>query len=850
MALTVAELAFVFGADTKPVDQGFTHVDARAKASADRMGRNMAGFWRDEGTRANKAADTYGKAGAKAGQSFKDRFSKETRNLVSGIGIGVGAYQLVSFFKNSIDTASDLGETMSKVGVIFGDSRKEISAWAEDTDRNILLTKQQALDAASTFGIFGKAAGKTGEDLADFSLDLTALAQDFSSFFNARPEDAIMAIGSALRGENEPIRQFGVLLDDATLRARALKMGLIATTKDALTPQQKALAAYQEILAQTADAQGDAKRTQDGFANSSRQMAQEVALLKEEIGERLLPAATQFVHFMRDTGVPALSQGVGVVGDLATEFSALPGPVKAAAGAFALLKFSAAMGWTDAASRGVDNLKSAVGSAGQRAQWFSAAYQNARTTVMQFGTATGQASGQAGRMTAAMTALRAASMGGLGALKSGLSSVVGFFGGPWGIALTAATAGVTYFWQEHQKAKQEIEAFTSTLDEETGALTESSRKWAAKRLLDKGVLDDAKALGLSLATVTDAALGQGDALEQLNKQLAMMTHNGITTTGQGAVMSEQARQAEALRKVLNDTNGVVQQSAREADLLADAVGGAGEATADAADDSNTGARAYRNLAGRADDAETAVKGLMKAEQDRHDKAVSRRRDQIALLQTITDTRKEAKDGKKTLDENTKAGQDNMLALLDLADQWNSSAPKVKNAKGAYENLRTTFIDLATEMGGGDKSAKARAQQLAKELLDIPANKQIQFGTPGLKKAIRDVEYLNSLLNLDPGGHGTGARGPLGPDGFAWPGGKSPNAPKTKPDRDPRGPAGATRYADGIDYDRLGASVAGAMGGRIAPVMQVDTLRVHDLDDVRRQARRQEATAAHGGVVFS
>jgi hypothetical protein len=40
-----------------------------------------------------------------------------------------------------------------------------------------------------------------------------------------------LAIGSALRGEFEPIRQYGVLLDDATLRNRALKLGLIESAK-------------------------------------------------------------------------------------------------------------------------------------------------------------------------------------------------------------------------------------------------------------------------------------------------------------------------------------------------------------------------------------------------------------------------------------------------------------------------------------------------------------------------------------------------------------------------------------------------------------------------------------------
>ena len=42
---------------------------------------------------------------------------------------------------------------------------------------------------------------------------------DLASFHNTSPEEAIEAIGSAFRGEAEPMRKYGVLLDDASLSA-------------------------------------------------------------------------------------------------------------------------------------------------------------------------------------------------------------------------------------------------------------------------------------------------------------------------------------------------------------------------------------------------------------------------------------------------------------------------------------------------------------------------------------------------------------------------------------------------------------------------------------------------------
>ncbi|MDI6908634.1 hypothetical protein [Nocardioides sp.] len=198
-------------------------------------------------------------------------------------GIALGARKAVS-------AASDLNETISKTDQIFGRQSAGIQKFADGAATALGQSKVQALDAAATFGLIGQKAGLTSGKTADFARQFTTLASDLASFNNTTPEEAITAIGAAMRGESEPIRRYGVLLDDATLRARALKMGLIKTTKDALTPQQKALAASHEILAQTSKAQGDFARTSDGAANKARIVAAQTENLSAALGQALLPA--------------------------------------------------------------------------------------------------------------------------------------------------------------------------------------------------------------------------------------------------------------------------------------------------------------------------------------------------------------------------------------------------------------------------------------------------------------------------------------------------------------------------------------------------------------------------------
>jgi hypothetical protein len=68
--------------------------------------------------------------------------------------------------------------------------------------------------------VFGKSAGLAGDDLVKFSTDFTGLASDLASFNNTSPEEAITAIGSALRGEAEPLRRSAEATANATDRMR------------------------------------------------------------------------------------------------------------------------------------------------------------------------------------------------------------------------------------------------------------------------------------------------------------------------------------------------------------------------------------------------------------------------------------------------------------------------------------------------------------------------------------------------------------------------------------------------------------------------------------------------------
>ena len=249
-------------------------------------------------------------------KGFGNSISKFLGPALIGATAAAGAFA-VKLGVDAVNAASDLIETQNKVAVIFGESADSILQFAETSVTALGQTETQALDAAATFAQFGKAAGLADEDLVEFSTDLVTLSADLASFNNSSPEEAITAIGSALRGEAEPLRRYGVLLDDAALKAEAMNLGIFDGSGK-LTTQQKVLSAYEVILKQTTDAQGDFARTADGLANTQRILTAAVEDAKAEIGLGLVDAIETATSAMGGSqGMAAKISDVGLqIGDL------------------------------------------------------------------------------------------------------------------------------------------------------------------------------------------------------------------------------------------------------------------------------------------------------------------------------------------------------------------------------------------------------------------------------------------------------------------------------------------------------------------------------------------------------
>lgn len=252
------------------------------------------------------------KAGEAGGGAFRNKL-KAALAIGGGIAAALGLNKVVGFFKDAVGAASDFSETANKVNVIFGGAAGSINKFAATAATKVGLSAQKALDAATTFGAFGKQAKLAGGDLSGFSTGMVTLAADLASFNNTSPEAAVLALGSAFKGEYEQLDNYNILMNAASVQQEALRMGLIKTKSDALDPTARVLATQSLLMQQATDAAGDFGETSDGLANKQRILAAQFDDVKRRVGVGLLPVVLQLVGIVQ-SGLPvfeALASALG-----------------------------------------------------------------------------------------------------------------------------------------------------------------------------------------------------------------------------------------------------------------------------------------------------------------------------------------------------------------------------------------------------------------------------------------------------------------------------------------------------------------------------------------------------------
>lgn len=246
-------------------------------------------------------------AGGKAGKGFGGTFLGGVKGLIGPLAGLLAGAGVVNFFSDSISAASDLGESVNAVNVVFGDAASGVLALGKNAAAAVGLSNTEFNGLAVRFSSFAQTVAGEGGDVVGTLKDLTTRSADFASVMNLDVAQATQIFQSGLAGESEPLRQFGIDLSAAAVQTFAYSNG-IAKSGQQLTETQKVQARYGLLMQETANAQGDFANTSDSLANRQRILAAQFENVKVGVGDALLPAMTAITGFLTEKGLPAFQK--------------------------------------------------------------------------------------------------------------------------------------------------------------------------------------------------------------------------------------------------------------------------------------------------------------------------------------------------------------------------------------------------------------------------------------------------------------------------------------------------------------------------------------------------------------
>jgi len=271
---------------------------------ADKTSRGL-----DKVSKSTKKLDTGVKSSTKANAQLASGMSGLTKGAIVGAA-GLAAKSLLDFSMSAIQAASSAQEAAGAFGTTFGQASEQLNQQLAKNANLFGLTSAEAQQLISVFGSVAQGIGFTQSESADLSSELFNLAGDIASFNNitAGAAPVLQAFRSALVGEREALKTYGIAITEAEVQTKAFEQ-TGKTSAEALTRQEKALATTALIFERSSVQQGNAAREASGFAAQTLIARSATQELREELGEELLPAAGEVLRVfneMRVEATPAL----------------------------------------------------------------------------------------------------------------------------------------------------------------------------------------------------------------------------------------------------------------------------------------------------------------------------------------------------------------------------------------------------------------------------------------------------------------------------------------------------------------------------------------------------------------
>ena len=226
--------------------------------------------------------------------------------------------RVANWVSDWIEESNDYVENLNLFRVAMGDYTDSAKEYAETVQEVLGIDSSEFMRYQAVFANMVKGFGVAADKGALMSKNLTQLGYDLASLYNVSFDKAMRKLESGIAGQPRPMREWGFDMSEATLKAKALELG-IKKNVEVMNQGEKSLIRYVQLIdtARKIGATGDFARTLETNANQLRVMNAQLTLLKRSLGNTFIPILNKILPY-----AIALAQVLRYIAD---EFAALFG---------------------------------------------------------------------------------------------------------------------------------------------------------------------------------------------------------------------------------------------------------------------------------------------------------------------------------------------------------------------------------------------------------------------------------------------------------------------------------------------------------------------------------------------
>ena len=240
----------------------------------------------------DETAAAFSKVEANAGK-MASGIAKHRRSI--GLGMTAMGGAIVGLGVLSVKAASDVEEMQGKFNVVFGSMAGEVEKWAATHGDAVGRSRFRLMEYASTLQDTFVPMGFARDEASKFARAVTELAVDIGSFNTQPTEEVVRSLQSALVGNTETVRKYGIVITAASVEQRILNEGW-ANSKNEITEAMKVQARMTMIMEGSTDAIGDAERTSGSFANQMVRLKDAIFDMQVSVGQFLIPILAKLIE--------------------------------------------------------------------------------------------------------------------------------------------------------------------------------------------------------------------------------------------------------------------------------------------------------------------------------------------------------------------------------------------------------------------------------------------------------------------------------------------------------------------------------------------------------------------------